>query len=94
MRPYQLLDEIVLFCRKSQPEPGNDQATDINDAFHGDLEESFTRPLFFDLLVDRKAVRGNRPQVVHIAFKLIDLGENTLTVQHGRPPPGTSHKEV
>jgi len=44
------------------------------------LEESFTRPLFFDLLLDREAFRGNRSQVVQIALKLIDLGENTLTV--------------
>jgi hypothetical protein len=46
MRPCQLLDDIVLFRRKPQTEPGNDQATDINDTFYSDLEESFTRPLF------------------------------------------------
>ena len=90
---FSLGEQVIFFCRKAQPEAGNEEPANIDHAFDGYLEQSFTGSSFLDAAyIFREASGNDLAQFSEIPVELINLGENSVTVQHALPAPNTDDR--
>jgi hypothetical protein len=92
---FQLGEQVVFFCGKAQSQASYPKPAYIDYAFDGYVEQAFTGPPFFDAAhIVREAWWNDLAQFSEIPVELINLGENSVTVQHAPPVPNIDDRSA
>ena len=95
LRLLDLGKHVIFLGRQAEPEPRHKEVADIKETLYRDLQQPFACPACFHFgQVFGKAGRHDLTELSEVSIEFVDLGQNSVTIQHGPRVPDSRDRMV